>query len=76
MNNRVSYLSYFLQNNAYSNVLGRGSGYTFPPTLIGTVRPWEFWVGLGYLLALHIKLGSIGIWIAMAIGNAITGLAA
>ena len=54
--------------------VGRGSGHTLPPTLIGIVRLWGFWVGLGYLLALHLGYGPGGAWAAMAIGNVTTGL--
>ncbi len=56
--------------------IGRGSGHTLLPSLIGIVRLWGFWVGLGYLLALFMKYGSMGIWIAMGIGNIATGIIA
>ena len=56
--------------------VGRGSGHTLPPTLIGIARLWGFWVGLGYLLALPMGYGSTGVWAAMAVGNVATGLAA
>jgi len=56
--------------------VGRGSGHTLPPTLIGIVRLWGFWVGLGYMLACFMKYGSTGVWTAMALGNVITGLVA
>ncbi|RLE86278.1 MAG: MATE family efflux transporter [Thermoprotei archaeon] len=54
--------------------VGRGSGHTLPPTLIGIARLWGFWVGLGYLLALQLGYGSTGVWTAMALGNIATGL--
>ncbi|RLF01341.1 MAG: hypothetical protein DRK00_11600, partial [Thermoprotei archaeon] len=54
--------------------VGRGSGHTLPPTLIGIARLWGFWVGLGYLLALQLGYGSTGVWTAMALGNVATGL--
>jgi len=56
--------------------IGRGSGHTFPPMLIGISRLWGFWVGLGYILALFLGLGSMGIWIAMSMGNIVSGLIA
>ena len=56
--------------------VGRGSGHTLPPTLIGIARLWGFWVGLGYLLAIFMGYGSTGIWIAMALGNVVSGLIA
>lgn len=56
--------------------VGRGSGHTLPPTLIGLARLWAFWVGMGYLLAFTMGMGSRGLWIAMAAGNTVTGLAA
>ena len=56
--------------------VGRGSGHTLPPTLIGIIRLWGFWVGLGYVLAYFMKYGSTGIWAAMALGNVATGLVA
>jgi len=36
----------------------------------------KFWVGLGYLLGVHLGVGSTGVWMAMAIGNVVTGLIA
>ncbi len=54
--------------------VGRGSGHTLPPTLIGITRLWGFWVGLGYLLAFPLGYGSTGVWAAMALGNVATGL--
>ena len=56
--------------------VGRGSGHTLLPMFIGIARLWGFWVGLSYLLALFMKLGSMGVWTAMAIGNVATGLVA
>ena len=56
--------------------IGKGSGHTLPPTLIGIARLWGFWVGLGYLLALLAGYGSMGIWIAMTVGNIASGLIA
>ena len=56
--------------------IGKGSGHALPPTLIGIARLWGFWVGLGYLLALLAGYGSMGIWIAMTVGNIASGLIA
>lgn len=56
--------------------VGRGSGHTMPPTLIGMTRLWVFWVCLGYLLGIQLGMGSTGIWMAMSIGNIVTGLMA
>ncbi len=56
--------------------VGRGSGHTLPPTLIGIIRLWCFWVGAGYFLAYLMGYHSTGIWAAMAIGNFVTGLLA
>ena len=57
-------------------LIGRGSGHTLPPTLIGIIRLWGCWVGIGYLLALYMSYGPLGIWVAMAISNVFSGVTA
>ncbi len=54
--------------------VGRGSGHTTVPTIIGVVRLWILRVGLGYCLALLLGLGSYGIWLAMAVSNYASGV--
>ncbi len=54
--------------------VGRGSGHTNVPTLLGMVRLWGIRIGLGCLLAYEVGLQSYGIWIAMALSNVIGGL--
>ncbi|MEM2021609.1 MAG: MATE family efflux transporter [Zestosphaera sp.] len=54
--------------------VGRGSGHTNVPTLLGMVRLWGVRIGLGYLLAYEVGLQSYGIWVAMALSNVIGGL--
>ncbi len=56
--------------------VGRGSGHTLIPTVLGVVRLWVIRVGLGYVLAYHMGLNSYGIWVAMALSNVISGTAA
>ena len=55
--------------------IGRGSGHTIVPTLIGITRLWGCWVGIGYFLALFMNYGSIDIWIGMAVSNIFAGIA-
>lgn len=55
---------------------GRGSGHTFTPTLIGIFRLWGIRVGLGYMLAFLLGMGSAGAWLAIALSNLIGGIAA
>ncbi len=55
--------------------VGRGSGHTLTPTLIGIIRLWVIRIGLGYILAYHIDLKSYGIWLTMALSNIVSGTA-
>lgn len=55
--------------------IGRGSGHTLMPTIINMVRLWGFRIALGYILALILGLGTMGIYIAFALSNVIGGLA-
>ncbi len=56
--------------------VGRGSGHTLFPTLLGIGRLWGVRIGVGYLLAYGVGLGSYGVWLAMALSNYVSGLAA
>lgn len=56
--------------------IGRGSGHTLPPTIIGIARLWGCWVGIGYFLALLVGYGPMGIWIGMSISNIFAGITA
>lgn len=49
--------------------VGRGSGHTYVPSAIAFSRLWGLRIGLGYLLALGMGLGPVGIWLSMAISN-------
>ncbi len=49
--------------------VGRGSGHTYVPSAIAFARLWGLRVGLGYLLALGLGMGPLGIWLAMAVSN-------
>ncbi|MEM1935116.1 MAG: MATE family efflux transporter [Sulfolobales archaeon] len=49
--------------------VGRGSGHTYVPSAIAFIRLWGLRIGLGYLLALGLGLGPVGIWLSMAISN-------
>ncbi|MEM1831515.1 MAG: MATE family efflux transporter [Desulfurococcaceae archaeon] len=55
--------------------IGRGSGHTLMPTVINMVRLWGFRIALGYILALLLGLGTMGIYMAFALSNVIGGLA-
>ncbi len=54
--------------------VGRGSGHTTVPTVLGMIRLWGFRIGLGYLLAYVAGLQSYGVWVAMALSNVVGGL--
>lgn len=53
--------------------VGRGSGHTLYPTIIGIVRLWIIRIGLGYILSSY--LGSSGVWIAFGLSNIFSGVA-
>ncbi len=53
--------------------VGRGSGHTLYPTIIGIVRLWIIRIGLGFLLSSYI--GSIGVWMAFGLSNIFSGIA-
>ena len=55
--------------------IGRGSGHTLYPTIIGFIRLWGVRLGLGYLLAVFMGFGTIGVWLAMSLSNLFSGLA-
>lgn len=54
----------------------RSAGHVFWPMLIAAVSIWTFDVGLGYLLAIVLEIGVVGIWIAQATDEWIRGLLA
>lgn len=54
--------------------VGRGSGHTLMPTLINVIRLWFIRIGLGYLLALALGLGTTGVYFAFALSNIVGGL--
>ncbi|MEM3770018.1 MAG: MATE family efflux transporter [Candidatus Bathyarchaeia archaeon] len=56
--------------------VGRGSGHTTFPTGLGMVRLWGIRIAAGYLMAFILDMGSIGIWLAIAISNIISGMIA
>jgi putative MATE family efflux protein len=51
--------------------IGRGSGHTLFPTILGIFRLWGFRITLGYILAFILGMGSMGIWVSIAISNLI-----
>jgi putative MATE family efflux protein len=55
--------------------VGRGSGKTFTPTVVGVVRLWGVRLALGYFLSNQLGWGTVGIWLAMALSNYFSGLA-
>lgn len=54
--------------------VGRGSGHTLYPTIVGIIRLWGIRIGLGYLVALGLGLGTLGIWMTMSLSNLVAGL--
>ncbi|MEM4551305.1 MAG: MATE family efflux transporter [Thermosphaera sp.] len=55
--------------------VGRGAGKTLIPTIMGMVRLWGIRLALGYFLSFTMGLGTMGIWISMAISNYLSGIA-
>lgn len=54
--------------------VGRGSGHTTAPTVLGVIRLWGIRIGLGYFLAYTIGLQSYGVWLAMTLSNLVGGI--
>lgn len=52
---------------------GRGSGHTLIPTLIGVLRLWVLRILLGFILAFSMGMGSLGVWLSLALSNFIGG---
>jgi len=50
--------------------------HTLFPTTLGILRLWGLRITLGYILAFTLGLGSLGIWLPIAISNLIGGLIA
>ncbi|MEM1540113.1 MAG: MATE family efflux transporter [Candidatus Bathyarchaeia archaeon] len=56
--------------------IGRGSGHTVFPTMLGIFRLWGLRIGLGYFLAFTLEMNSFGVWLAFAISNVVGGIMA
>jgi len=56
--------------------VGRGSGRTLVPSLIGIIRLWGIRLGMGYYLSIILSLGTFGYWIALSLSNLAGGLLA
>lgn len=54
--------------------VGRGSGKTLVPTIIGVIRLWGIRLALGYFLSNQLGWTTIGIWVAMALSNYFSGV--
>jgi putative MATE family efflux protein len=54
--------------------VGRGSGHTYVPSAIAFTRLWVLRVALGYVLALAMGMGPVGIWLSMAVSNVVGGV--
>jgi len=55
---------------------GRGSGHTLFPTGANIFRLWGIRLGMGYLLAFTLLMGSLGIWLAISLSNVVGGVIA
>ena len=55
---------------------GRGSGHTLFPTGVNIFRLWGIRLGMGYLLAFTLLMGSLGIWLAISLSNVVGGVIA
>ncbi len=53
-----------------------GSGHTMPAMVVGIIRLWVLRVPLAYLLAFIFDWGSMGIYVAMVVGNVCCALLA
>jgi putative MATE family efflux protein len=56
--------------------VGRGSGRTIFPAALGILRLWGIRIAIGYFMAFILNMGSIGVWLAIAISNIIGGIIA
>lgn len=54
--------------------VANGSGHTKAFATISIVRLWLLRIGLSYLLAQGLSMGTTGIWIGMTISNIVAGL--
>jgi len=52
-----------------AGAVAAGSGHTRFFAVLSTVRLWVLRIGLSILLAYIMKIGSLGVWLAMAISN-------
>ncbi|RLG70961.1 MAG: MATE family efflux transporter [Thermoprotei archaeon] len=52
-----------------AGAVAAGSGHTRFFAALSTVRLWVLRIGLSILLAYTMKIGSLGVWLAMAISN-------
>jgi len=54
--------------------VGRGSGHTLYPTLVGVFRLWVIRILVGYILAFKLAMGTTGLWLSMSLSNLFAGL--
>ncbi|MEM0234704.1 MATE family efflux transporter [Thermofilum sp.] len=54
--------------------IGRGSGSTLIPTVLGMFRLWALRIALSYLLAFLMGMGPRGLWIGIMLSNVVGGL--
>ncbi len=59
---------------AIGGAIASGSGHTKFFATLSIIRLWALRIGLSYLLALWLAMGSDGIWIAMTISNVVVGI--
>ena len=59
---------------AIGGAIASGSGHTKFFATLSIIRLWALRIGLSYLLALWLAMGSDGIWIAMTISNIVVGI--
>lgn len=53
--------------------VGRGSGHTLLPTVLNIVRFWIIRIGIGWILALGLGLGIVGLLIAISLSDVVGG---
>jgi len=63
--------AYFFQVIMVLSAAFIGSGNTRAPMVISLMRQWLFRLPVGYLLGFTLAMGSVGIYLGMAVGNVV-----
>lgn len=78
LSNKVLFICIFLEIGRTANLViinsMRAAGDVKFPTYLGMVSMWGVAVGFGYLFAIVLNMGLIGLWIAMAMDEILRGI--